>query len=426
MATLEGFRVRNFGVLKDVTLGRLWDKKREEALTPMTAVIGKNGVGKSALFDAFGFLADALNFNNVEEACDARGRGGFEKMRSQGTTDPIEFDVYYRERGNARPITYQIAIAADEFGRPYILREHLRQRRKGQKRGQPFSFLMLNDGLGIVWKGEQVRSKNDEDTEDLQLFPQVIKAEESSATEIIELEDRRKLGIATLGALKQHSRISAFRRFIEGWYLSYFTPNAARSLPLAGPQEHLNLLGDNLGNVVQFMEREHPQRFHAILKKIADKIPGMNQIDTEKTSDGRLLLRFNDKGFQDPFYAQQMSDGTLKVFAYLLLLEDPTPPPFLCIEEPENGLYHKLLETLATEFREHATGHRGGSQVFITTHQPYFVNALEPKEVWILEKDDDGFSKIRRASEDPLVNDLVDEGLPLGGLWYSDYLDPRQ
>lgn len=429
MATLEGFRVRNFGVLKDVTLGRLWDRRREEALTPMTAVIGKNGVGKSALFDAFGFLADALNLNNVEEACDARGRGGFEKMRSQGTTDPIEFDVYYREHGNARPITYQIAIASDEFGRPYILRERLRQRRKGQKGGWPFSFLFLNNGSGVAWKGDQAGHQIDEAIDNLQslmTFLESIKSEESGETETIELNDPRKLGIATIGALKQHPRISAFRRFIEGWYLSYFTPDAARSLPLAGPQEHLNTRGDNLGNVVQFMEREHPQHFKTILKRIADKIPGINQIDTEKTSDGRLLLRFNDKGFQDPFYAQQMSDGTLKVFAYLLLLEDPTPPPFLCIEEPENGLYHKLLETLATEFREHATGHRGGSQVFITTHQPYFVNALEPKEVWILEKDENGFSKIRRANEDPLVNELVEEGLPLGGLWYSDYLDPRQ
>ena len=429
MATLEGFRVRNFGVLKDVTLGRLWDRKKEEALTPMTAVIGKNGVGKSALFDAFGFLADALNCNNVEEACDARGRGGFEKMRSQGTTDPIEFDVYYREHGNARPITYQIAIEADEFGRPYVLRERLRQRRKGQKRGWPFSFLFLNHGSGVAWKGDQAGHQINEAIADLQslmTFLESIKAEESGETETIELNDPRKLGIATIGALKQHPRISAFRRFIEGWYLSYFTPDAARSLPLAGPQEHLNTRGDNLGNVVQFMEREHPQHFKTILKRIADKIPGINQIDTEKTSDGRLLLRFNDKGFQDPFYAQQMSDGTLKVFAYLLLLEDPTPPPFLCIKEPENGLYHKLLETLATEFREHATGHRGGSQVFITTHQPYFVNALEPKEVWILEKDENGFSKIRRANEDPLVNELVEEGLPLGGLWYSDYLDPRQ
>ncbi len=425
MATLEGFRVRNFGVLKDVTLGRLWNKRREDALTPMTAVIGKNGVGKSALFDAFGFLADALKFNNVEEACDARGRGGFEKMRTQGAINPIEFDVYYREHGNARPITYQIAIAADKFGQPYILRERLRQRRKGQKRGQPFSFLILNRGSGVAWKGEQIGIQIVEDTEDFDLFSVLIEDRESGETEPIELDDPRKLGIATLGALKQHPRISAFRRFIEGWYLSYFTPDAARSLPLAGPQEHLNLHGDNLGNFVQFMEREHKQRFQTILNKIADKIPGIYKIDTKKTLDGRLLLRFNEKGFQDPFYAQQMSDGTLKVFAYLLLLEDPTPPPFLCIEEPENGLYHKLLETLATEFREHATGHKGGSQVFITTHQPYFVNALEPKEVWILEKGEDGFSEIRRASEDPLVNNLVEEGLPLGGLWYSDYLDAR-
>ncbi len=425
MATLEGFRVRNFGVLKDVTLGRLWDRQKEEALTPITAIIGKNGVGKSALFDAFGFLSDALNFNNIEEACDARGRGGFAKIRTQGATAPIEFDVYYREHGNARPITYQIAITVDEFGRPYVLRERFRQRRKGQRRGWPFSFLILNNGSGVAWKGEQVGLQIIEDTEDIDLFRELKKERESGVTEDIELDDPRKLGIATLGALKQHPRISAFRRFIEGWYLSYFTPDAAHSLPLAGPQEHLNIQGDNLGNVVQFMEREHPQRFNTILKKIADKIPGIDQIDTEKTSDGRLLLRFNDKGFQAPFYAQQMSDGTLKLFAYLLMLEDPTPPPFICIEEPENGLYHKLLEILATEFREHATGLKGGSQVFVTTHQPYFVDALDPKEVWILEKGEDGFSNIRRASEDTLVNNLVEEGLPLGGLWYSDYLDPR-
>jgi predicted ATPase len=433
MATLEGFRVRNFGVLKDVTLGRLWNRPKDEALTPMTAVIGKNGVGKSALFDAFGFLVDALKFNNVEEACDARGRGGFEKMRTQGATGPIEFDVYYREHGNTRPITYQVAIEIDEFGCPYVLRERLRQRRKRQRRGQPFSFLMLNNGSGIAWKGEQVNEESEDfqlflesiETADFQLFLESIKAKESAETETIELDDPRKFGIATLGVLKQHPRISAFRRFIEGWYLSYFTPDAARSLPLAGPQEHLNIQGDNLSNVAQFMEREHPQRFQTILKEIANKIPGIEKIDTKKTEDNRLLLRFNETGFQDPFYVDQMSDGTLKVFAYLLMLKDPTPPSFLCIEEPENGLYHNLLEPLATEFREHAIGRKRGSQVFITTHQPYFVDALDPKEVWILEKGEDGFSKIRRASEVSLVNDLVEEGLPLGGLWYNEYLEPE-
>jgi predicted ATPase len=228
-----------------------------------------------------------------------------------------------------------------------------------------------------------------------------------------------------LGSLKQHPRIAAFRRFIEGWYLSYFTPDAARSLPLAGPQKQLNVHGDNLGNVVQYMEREHKGRFQSILNRIAEKIPGIQNIDTLPSPDKRLLLRFNNQGFIDPFFAQEMSDGTLKVFAYLLLLEDPNPPPFICIEEPENGLYHKLLESLVAEFRAHATNRKQSSQVFVTTHQPYLVDALKPEEVWILEKGTDGFSTIRRASDHPVVSSMVKQGLPLGGLWYSDYLDTK-
>ena len=430
MAKIAGLRIKNFRSLKDVTLGRLWNQRQAEALTSMTAVIGKNGVGKSTLFDAFGFLSDALK-SGVEEACDSRGRGGFERIRTQGQKGPIEFELYYKESGNARPITYEVSIDADRSGRPYVLKERLRQRRRGQKHGRPFSFLILESGKGVVWKGDQDGRQIDEGQEAFDVFS-LMKSiasgkakEESRETEVVELADVRRLGIAALGSLQQHPRISAFRKFVEGWYLSYFTPDAARSLPLAGPQAHLNIHGDNLGNVVQFMKREHPRRFQAILNRIAEKIPGIDKIDTEKTNDGRLLLRFNDKGFRDPFYAQQMSDGTLKVFAYLLLLEDPTPPPFLCIEEPENGLYHKLLQALATEFREHATGRKGGSQVFITTHQPYLVDALEPAEVWVLEKGRDGYSTVRRASDDVVVKNMVAAGLPLGGLWYSDYLDAR-
>lgn len=430
MAKIEGFKIKNYRVLKNVTLGKLWNMQQAQPLTPMTAVIGKNGVGKSSLFDAFGFLADCLKLG-VEEACDTRGRGGFDRIRSQGRNDAIEFQIYYKQDGNARPITYELAIDADKTGRPYVKLERLRQRRKGQTHGWPFSFLLLNEGKGVVWKGEEKGQQIDEGKTGFDLFKlmeeieETSQKEESRETEIIELQDKRKLGIATLGALKQHPRISAFRQFIEGWYLSYFTPDAARSLPLAGPQRHLNIHGDNIGNVVQFMEREHPKRFKSILKRIAEKIPGIDRIDTEESPDKRLLLRFNDRGFDDPFYAQQMSDGTLKIFAYLLLLEDPIPPPFICIEEPENGLYHKLLETLATEFRTHATGRKNAPQLFITTHQPYFVDALAPDETWILEKCPDGFSGIRRASDDEIVKAMVDEGLPLGSLWYSDYLDAR-
>ena len=408
MALIEGFRVQNYRALRDVTLGKLSNQQAGEPLTPFTVVIGKNGVGKSTLFDAFGFVADCLS-QDVETACDMKQRGGFERLRSMGTKEPIRFEIYYREAKGERPMTYELAIALDDSGRPFVESEVLKQRRKGQTHGRPYPFLRLQHGKGTVWAGnEAVQAKE---------------GEEDTAKESVELTDLRQLGIATLGTLKEHPRIKQFRDFLKGWYLSYFYPDAARSLPSAGPQKHLNSHGDNIGNVVQFMEREHKERFKVILGRIAAKIPGVKSIDTKPTLDNRLVLRFNDGAFDDPFYAQQMSDGTLKVLAYMLLMEDPDPPPFICIEEPENGLYHKLLEALAQEFRAHATGKKNAPQIFVTTHQPYFVDALSAEEVWILDKGKDGFSAVRRASDLEVVRNLVAEGLPLGGLWYSDYLD---
>ncbi len=410
MALIEGFRVQNYRALRDVTLGKLSSQQGGAALTPFTVVIGKNGAGKSTLFDAFGFVSDCL-VHDVEQACDMKQRGGYERLHSRGTDGPIRFEIYYREGSGERPMTYELSIALDESGRPFIESEVLKQRRKGQKHGRPYPFLRLSHGKGMVWAGEEA--------------VEVEGGEEDRAQTLVELTDLRQLGIATLGTLKEHPRIKRFRDFLKGWYLSYFYPDAARSLPTAGPQKHLNSHGDNIGNVVQFMAREHKDRFKAVLDRIAAKIPGIKSIDTQETQDKRLLLRFNDGAFADPFFAQQMSDGTLKVFAYLLLMDDPEPPPFICIEEPENGLYHKLLEALAQEFRAHATGKKNAPQIFVTTHQPYFVDALSPNEVWILEKGADGYSVIRRVSDLEIVKNLVEEGLPLGGLWYSDYLEAR-
>ncbi len=403
---IEGFKVKNYRALRDITLGKISQEQKTEPLTSLVAVIGKNGSGKSTLFDAFGFVADCLGYD-VEAACDLKQRGGFERLRSRGSIEPIEFEIYYRESLKERPITYQLALDQDKTGRPFIQKEILLQRRKGQKHGRPFPFLRIDKGTGYVWAGsDNVESEEEEDASRI----------------AINLTDIRQLGIATLGNLREHPRISKFREFLKGWYLSYFTPDAARSLPLAGPQKHLNIHGDNIGNVVQFMEREYNDAFKKVLTRIAAKIPGIKTIDTQRTADNRLLLRFNDGSFQDPFYAQQMSDGTLKLFAYFLLLEDPEPPPFICIEEPENGLYHKLLDALVSAFRD-ATEGKNASQIFVTTHQPYFVDALKPEETWVLEKGEDGFSTIQRAADNQLIVNLVKEGLPLGGLWYSDYLD---
>lgn len=404
MPQLLGIRIRNFKSLADVTLGQIgW--REGEPLPELMCFIGPNGCGKSSLLDAFGFMADCLR-EGVESACDKPQRGGFAKLRTQGKNEPIQFDLYYRESQDSLPITYNFEID-EENGIPRVVGERLRQRRQGQKKGQPYSFLWLNHGSGEVWVGQSTEKDEGKDKQP------------------IKLDDVGRLGITTLGQLVENPRIVGLRSYIERWYLSYFVPEAARKLPPAGAQKHLDRTGENLGNVVQYLERTHSDRFSTILKKIAQRIPGIQSIKSLKSQDGRLLLQFNESGYRDPFYQQSMSDGTLKMFAYLLLLEDPEPPSFVGIEEPENGLYHKLLEELAREFRRHAKGSQGATQILITTHSPYFVDALTPEQVWLMEKNEQGHSVVTRTADMPTITPLNAEGIPLGSLWYSNHFEER-
>lgn len=401
MAVLEGIQIQNYRSLRDVTLGKTFEKQSSDALPRLMAVIGANGVGKSTLLDALGFLGDCLN-DGVEAACDKPQRGGFERLRTQGVQEPIRFEVRFRQTLKDRPISYSLHIDQDARGRVCVVYERLRQRRKGQSNGRPYSFLELSDGEGYAWSGEESESNEG-----------VRKTE-------IRMSDRQVLGIATLGTLKDHPRIGQFRSFLAGWYLSYFVPELARVQPMAGADPHLNRRGDNLAKYLQFIERENPRGFKAALDLIAQKLPGVQSIRHRKAPDGRLLLEFTAQGYDEPFYQQDMSDGSLKLLAYLLLMEDPEPAPLIGIEEPENGLHHQLLAVLAQELQAFASRHRG-PQVLVTTHSPYFVDALAPQEVWVLNKGRDGYTQALRAADIPGVQDLFNEGIPTGSLWFSNH-----
>jgi len=112
------------------------------------------------------------------------------------------------------------------------------------------------------------------------------------------------------------------------------------------------------------------------------------------------------------------------MFAYLLMLHDPKPHPILCVEEPENQLYPNLLRELAEEFRDYAE--RGG-QLFVSTHSPDFLNGVELDEIFWMQKED-GFTQVRRASDDKLLRQLIVEGDLPGALWKQGLFegaDPR-
>lgn len=405
MGKILGFKIQNYGSLKNIRMGQLFTDRKSEPLDNLVAIIGPSGNGKSTLADAFGFISDCLE-TDVESACDANNRGGFTQLVSQGT-DPepeIHFELYYRETSNSRPITYELTIGLDGIGRPCVKEERLRQRVK--KTGWPLSFLYLVNGKGYAFEGTD-GGQDDNGT--------------ITGTKVdVELSDTRKLGIVTYGAMKQYTRIEKFLSFLRSWYLCYFTPDSARQAMNAAPTPYLNRNGSNLNNVAQYMYRENPSGFKKILSDIQTKIPNITRIEPVKMQNGQMVLEFYQKGFKRPFFSQRMSDGTLKLFAYYLLMHEKNPRQLVFIEEPENGLYHQYLGDLALEMARYA-GNGFSKQIFVTTHSPFFVNALLPKQVWVLDKGEDGFSMAKRASDYNYVKDLIDAGATVGDLWNSKY-----
>ena len=170
------------------------------------------------------------------------------------------------------------------------------------------------------------------------------------------------------------------------------------------------------------MYRENKTEFIKILQDIRSKLPGIQDIKPLKMENGQIVLQFWEHNFKQAFFSEKMSDGTLKLFAYYLLLHERNPRQLVFIEEPENGLYHQYLTNLATEMRANV-GKGFSKQIFVTTHSPFFVNALAPEDVWVLKKGADGFSTVKRASEFQFVKNLYEEDIPMGDLWYSKYFD---
>ncbi len=382
---IESIRLRNFKTFRQLNL---------ENLPGLAFFVGPNGSGKSTLFDVFGFLKDALK-HNVRQAL--QKRGGFNEVLSREADGQIEIELKFRLQisGKMRLVTYFLSIGLNGNGQAFVEREILRYKR-GQY-GSPFHFLDFAQGSGFAITNEEKFDIPDEELE-----------QENQTLDSADI-----LAIKGLGQFQRFRAASEFRRFIESWHVSDFHISAARPSQEAGYAEHLSVSGGNLALVTQYMYEQHKEVFDTILQKMKRRVPGVQDVQAEKTVDGRVVLKFSDEKFKDPFIARYVSDGTIKMFAYLLLLHDPKPHPMLCIEEPENQLYPLLMPHLTEELRDYEE--RGG-QVFVSTHSPDILNAAEPDEAFWLSKKS-GYTQIYRASKDPQINSLVEAGDKLGWLW---------
>lgn len=385
---IETIRLKNFKSFKSLELS---------SLPTLAVFVGANGTGKSTLFDVFGFLSDALK-NNVRQALQLRG--GLKEVRSRDSEGAIEIELQFRIMiaGRNRLVTYRLEIA--EINKQVVIQREILRYKRGRY-GSPYHFLEFSKGSGYAITNEEDFDKPDEELE----------------REEQKLKSPDILAIKGLGQFERFKAASAFRDFIEKWHVSDFHISEARGIEDAGYAEHLSTRGDNLALVAQYIYENHPAIFDTILQKMHQRVPGISNVKAETTIDGRIVLKFQDGSFRDPFIARYVSDGTIKMFAYLILLHDPSPHPLLCIEEPENQLYPSLLGDLLEEFRLYAN--RGG-QVFVTSHDPDLINAAKPEEVFWLVKED-GYTTINKASDDLMIMALVKEGDKLGYLWRQEY-----
>ena len=394
---IESIRLKNFKIFQDVTI---------KDIPSFCVVVGANGTGKSTLFQVFGFLKDCLTFN-VGSAI--QSRGGYYELVSRGhEKENIIIELQFRMEISKvqRLVTYHLEIS-NHNNKAEVAREILRYKRGSA--GSPFHFLDFANG-----KGKAVVNEDD-----------FKKTDEELTKEQQELDKADILAIKGLGQFQKFKAANAFRQLIENWHVSDFHINLARgSKDAAGYAEHLSVTGDNLQLVANRLFEERKDIFDKILELMKMRVPGVSAIEPEQTKDGRLLLKFQDGSFTDPFIDKYVSDGTIKMFAYLLLLHDPTPHPLLCVEEPENQLYPKLLWELAEEFRAYAN--RGG-QVFVSTHSPDFLNAARLDEVfWLVKKD--GYTQVCRAKEDEQLAAFMAEGDQMGYLWKQGFfpeVDPQ-
>lgn len=387
---LESLRLKNFRAFKNAEI---------KNIPGYCVLVGANGVGKSTVFSVFEFLKDAMD-NNVNAALgQLGGNRGFQEVRSRGTEGPIEIELKFRSKDKGPLTTYLLAIN-EKNGKAFVEKEVLKYRR-GSK-GQPWNFLDFSDGKGFAITNEL----------------DSVQSERELTREEQNLKSNDILAIKGLAQFQKFPAVMALGELIDNWHISDFHISKARSTPEENYAEHLDREGENLPLVVQYLHKLGDGTFDKILEMLSKRVPGISNVQAKTTEEGRVLLKFQDGAFADPFLSKFVSDGTIKMLAYLVLLFDPKPHPLLCVEEPENQLYLSLLEVLAEDFRQYAN--RGG-QVMVSTHSPDFLNALNPDEVFVIVKKN-GYSEIRCVADDSQVVAYVNDGDKLGYLWKQGLL----
>ena len=406
---LKGFWIRNFKSLRQVGIGSCYPKfvfiDDETNVLPynlgsVTCFTGINGTGKSTVVDAFAFVSDCYR-HGVEVAC--YKRGGFDAIYSQGSTGAITFGFQYQQKGEAEIATYAISVYRTKNRVPYIESEILAYQRGDES--LPVIFLQNGAEKSIRYLAPDERLSNAELTQ-------------------IEFTDHSRLGLAALASHPKYPVLESFRSLFENWTLCCFTPDPARGLDASLPRRHDSPHGVSLSGLVRYVAKRYKNKLRPLFLRVASAIPNVERISLDDTEPDKPQLSFQLRDRDNPVPITHLSAATIRLFTYALLLEEEVPALLTIIEEPENGLdrehRNKMLEVLNRFKEESRLEH---PQVFIGTHHPAVVNGLHSSQVWVFEKDRDGFTAVERASDSIMFPSEADQDDPQ---WFSVYFDEKR
>ena len=391
-----GVEIENFDVFDKDLAGILIDesvliaKDKDQAvhnrLRNLDALVGRNSTGKTSFIGCLSFLQDVI-IDGCAEASITKGRPGFANM-TLDINIPSVFRVFFKIKGqNDKPkfIQYELSIMTNRFKSPVIDSEKVSAVTEIDGVKKPLTILDVKNGKGTI-----------------------VNLEDGSAGATIGVEDEHLTALSLYGKLTGYSDYVLLYKEIYNWFFCSFSSAEQSSYyyegGAPGGHKHLNSTGSNVGNVLEYIKMENEEEYERITSEIKDKIPNMKRSKN---------------------LPQALKESPDKLFLYLLLLRDSKPRSTIFIETPDKDLYHDMVDVLSDEMREY-TMKNHYCQIMFTTHNPYIIETLSPKEIWIFErtfeKDDDDVT-IRCAGADPIVMEMFHQGVGMGAIWYGGYLD---
>lgn len=385
---IRKIQVKNYKSLKDVDL----------ELGLRNVLVGPNMSGKSNIYDCFKFLTSIVSGGLARALLD---RGGFFETAWKGVdsgTLPTIFIKLVIEIGNESNIApselydYDISIIGTDAGLFSIREENLLLTLDGKK----VKLIELRNGSGQMY--------------------------DANGKVLVSPADATKSGLEyDIPGWKGMN----VKNYISQWRFYHLVTANMRQPGATSAQRFLQESGNNFSSWMMTLSTSYPPEFNLIRQVARDAFPGLEEILTPPTQYGTTIVISSEKNLRRPVPIWQMSDGEIIFLAFLSLIFAPPAlgTPLICVEEVENHLHPRLLETLVevANQRQKQLGLHS-AQTIVTTHSPYLVDKMNLEDLIVVEKTDAATKCSRPSTKSHLKELLQRKEFGLGELWYSGAL----